>query len=108
MVGLGYSVYLMAVSVFVIEAACAYCIVSFSIMAVIFGTVTFQKPKVLPKFNFAAFARQTVIITAVIVGGMHLHYSGIFDPAAGPEDPFLKGLAEHLTREKALLYGASW
>ena len=108
MVGLGYSVYLMAVSVFVIEAACAYCIVSFSIMAVIFGTVTFQKPKVLPKFNFAAFARQTVIITAVIVGGMHLHYSGIFDPAAGPENPFLKGLAEHLTREKALLYGASW
>ena len=108
MVGLGYSVYLMAVSVFVIEAACAYCIVSFSIITVIFGTVTFQKPKVLPKFNFAAFARQTVIITAVIVGGMHLHYSGIFDPAAGPEDPFLKGLAEHLTREKALLYGASW
>ena len=108
MVGLGYSVYLMVISLFVIEAACAYCIASFSIMAVIFGAVTFQRPKELPKFNFAAFARQTVIITAVIVVGMHLHFSGIFDPTAGPEDPFLKGLAEHLTLEKAIMYGAYW
>ena len=108
MAGLGYSVYLIAVSLFVIKAACAYCIVSFSIMTVIFGVVTFQRPKELPTFNFAAFARQTVIITAVIVGAMHLHYSGIFDSAAGPEDPFLRGLAEHLTRDKAILYGAYW
>jgi uncharacterized membrane protein len=108
MVGLGYSVYLIVISLFVIEAACAYCIASFSIMAVIFSVVTFQRPKELPKFNLAAFARQTVIITALIVGGMHLHYSGIFDPSAGPEDPFLKGLVEHLTREKAVMYGAYW
>lgn len=108
MAGLGYSVYLITISLFVIKAVCAYCIVSFSIMTVIFGVATFQRPKERPKFNFAAFARQTIIITAVIVGGMHLHYSGIFDPAAGPEDPYLKGLAEHLTQDKAILYGAYW
>jgi uncharacterized membrane protein len=108
MVGLGYSVYLIVISLFVIEAACAYCIASFSIMSVIFGVVTFQRPKELPKFNFAAFAKQTIIITAVIVGGMHLHYSGIFDSSAGPEDPFLKGLVDHLTQEKAIMYGAYW
>lgn len=108
MAGLGYSVYLIAVSLFAIKAACAYCIASFSIMTVIFLVVTFKRPKELPEFNFAAFARQTVIITAVIIGGMHLHYSGIFDPAAGPEDPYLKGLAEHLTQDKAILYGAYW
>ncbi len=108
MVGLGYSVYLIVVSLFVIEAACAYCIASFSIMSVIFGVLTFQRPKELPKFNFAAFAKQTVIITAVIVGGMHLHYSGVFDPLAGPEDPFLKGLVKHLTQEKVIMYGAYW
>jgi len=62
----------------------------------------------LPKFNVTAWAGQAVIITALIVGGLHLHYSGVFDPAAGPEDPFLKGLAEHLTRGKALMYGAYW
>jgi len=108
MVGLGYSVYLIAISLFVIEAACLYCIASFFIMTVIFGVLTFQRPKNLPKFNFTAWARQTVIITAMIVGGMHLYYSAVNDPAAGPEDPYLKGLAEHLTSDKALLYGAFW
>jgi uncharacterized membrane protein len=108
MIGLGYSIYLITISMVVIQAACAYCIASFTIMTIIFGVLTFQRPKELPKFNFAAFALQTVIITAVIVGGMHLHYSGVFDPMAGPEDPFLKGLAEHLSKDQAILYGAYW
>jgi uncharacterized membrane protein len=108
MIGLGYSIYLITISMVVIQAACAYCIASFIIMAIIFGVITFQRPKELPKFNFMAFARQTVIITAVIVGGMHLHFSGVFDPMAGPEDPFLKGLAVHLTQDQAFFYGAYW
>ena len=108
MIGLGYSIYLISISLLVIEAACAYCIASFSLMSVIFGVVTFQRPKGLPKFDYMGFAKQTVIITAVIVGGMHMHYSGIFDPMAGPEDPFLKGLAVHLTEEQAVIYGAYW
>lgn len=108
MIGLGYSIYLIIISIVVIQAACAYCIASFIIMAIIFGVVTFQRPKELPKFKFAAFAGQTIIITAVIVGGMHMHFSGVFDPMAGPEDPFLKGLAEHLTQDQAFFYGAFW
>jgi len=108
MIGLGYSIYLITISMVVIQAACVYCIASFIIMSIIFGVITFQRPKELPKFNFTAFARQTVIITAVIIGGMHLHYSGVFDPMAGPEAPFLKGLAEHLTQDQAVLYGAYW
>ena len=108
MVGLGYSAYLIAVSLFVIEAACVYCLISFSIMSVIFGVLTYQRPRELPDFSFAAWARQALIVLVVIVGGMHLHYSGVFDPTAGPEDPYLKGLAEHLTKEKAILYGAFW
>jgi uncharacterized membrane protein len=108
MLGLGYSIYLMAISLFVIQAVCLYCIASFTIMTLIFGVVTFQRSHKISKSRFPAFARQTVFITAIIVGGMHLHYSGVFDPAAGPEDPYLKGLAEHLTQEKAVLYGAYW
>ena len=108
MIGLGYSIYLISISIFVIKASCAYCIISFIIIFVIFGVVTFQRPKALPKFNFMAFAKQTVIIAVVFIGGMHLHYSGIFDSKAGPEDPYLKGLAEHLTEHKAILYGAYW
>lgn len=108
MIGLGYSIYLITISMLVIEAACAYCIASFMIMSVIFGVLTYQWPKKLPEYNFMAFARQTVIIAAVIVGGIHLHYIGVFDPKAGPEDPYLKGLAEHLAEDKAILYGAYW
>ena len=108
MIGLGYSIYLITISMLVIEAACAYCISSFIIMFVIFGVLTYQRPKDLPNFNFMAVAKQTVVIAVVIIGGIHLHYSGVFDPKAGPEDPFLKGLAEHLTEDKALLYGAYW
>jgi len=108
MIGLGYSIYLITISMLVIEAACVYCITSFVIMAVIFGVLTSQRPKDLPNFNFMAIAKQAVIIAVVIIGGIHLHYSGVFDPKAGPEDPFLKGLAEHLTEDKAILYGAYW
>lgn len=108
MIGLGYSIYLITISLLVIEAACAYCIASFIIMSAIFGVVTYQRPKHLPKSYFMAFAKQTVIIVVVIVGGVHLHYSGVFNPKAGPEDPYLKGLAKHLTEEKAILYGAYW
>ncbi|MBT4263163.1 MAG: vitamin K epoxide reductase family protein [Deltaproteobacteria bacterium] len=108
MIGLGYSMYLMIISLLVIQAACLYCIASFTIMTIIFGVVTFQRSQKLSKLHFAAFARQTVIITAIMVGGMHLHYSGVFDPMAGPEDQYLKGLAAHLTREQAVFYGADW
>ncbi len=108
LIGLAYSIYLIAVSLFVIEAACIYCLASFSIMTIIFGIVTFQRPKDLPDFKFTSWAWQPIIVAAVIVGGMHLHYSGVFDTAAGPEDPYLKGLAEHLASNNAIIYGAYW
>jgi uncharacterized membrane protein len=108
LVGLGYSVYLNTISLLVIEATCAYCIASLLIMAVIFGLVMFQRPERLPHFKFATWVIETMVIVIVFVGVMHLHYSGVFDPAAGPEDPYLKGLAEHLTEEKAVVYGAFW
>ena len=40
------------------------------------------------------------------MGVVHLHYQGVFDPAAGPEDPRLRALAEHLTEAGARFYGA--
>jgi uncharacterized membrane protein len=108
MVGLGYSIYLNSISYFVIEAMCFYCLASLSIMAAIFAVVALQRPKGLPDFKYPAWAGATLVVTALIVGGLHLHYSGVFDPAAGPEDPYLKGLAEHLSEEDAILYGAYW
>ncbi|TNF53676.1 vitamin K epoxide reductase family protein [bacterium] len=106
--GLSYSVYLNTISLFVIEAACIYCLASLLIMAVIFGLVFFQRPTGLPDFNFKVWAGEMIVLTVVIIGGMHLHYSGVFVPSAGPEDHFLRGLAEHLSENKDIIYGAYW
>ncbi len=108
LLGLGYSVYLNAISLLVIEAMCIYCLASLSIMAVTFIIMTIQRPVGLPDFKFKTWAIEAIVVVLVIVGGMHLHYSGIFDPMAGPEEPYLKGLAEHLTTEEAVMYGAFW
>jgi len=48
LIALSYSVYLIVISMFVIEAACIYCIASLAIMSLLFGVVTFQRPKELP------------------------------------------------------------
>ena len=108
MVGLGYSLYLNTISFFVIEAMCAYCLASLSIMAVIFGVVVSQRPKGLADFKYPTWVGETVVIAVLIVGGLHLHYSGVFDPTAGPENPYLKGLAVHLSKKEAVFYGAYW
>jgi len=108
LVGVGYSIYLTSVSHFVIGALCPYCLVSLSIMTVIFGVIIAQRPEGMKGFKLPAWVAKTAVVTLILIGGMHLHYSGAFDPAAGPEDPYLKGLATHLTQENAVLYGAFW
>lgn len=108
LVGVGYSVYLTSVSHFVIGAFCPYCLVSLSIMTIIFGVVIAQRPEGMKDFKFTSWVAQTAVVTLIIIGGMHLHYSGVFHPAAGPEDPYLKGLATHLAQKDAVLYGAFW
>lgn len=106
--GVGYSVYLTSVSLFVIDALCAYCLVSLSIMTTTFGVIVTQRPEGMKGFKFPAWVAGTAVVALIIIGGMHLHYSGVFDPATGPEDPYLKGLALHLSQENAILYGAFW
>ncbi len=108
LLGLVYSIYLNLISFFVIEAMCAYCLLSLTIMATIFGVVIYQRPGAARDFKFKTWAGETLIVTLLIVGGMHLHYSGVFDSKAGPEDPYLRGLAEHLSQEEAVMYGAFW
>ena len=107
-IGAGVSVYLTAISVFVIEATCGYCLASFAIVLMIFSLVIRQRPRKLPSFKWADWALKTAAMPLVIVAILHLHYNGAFHPAAGPEDPRLRALAEHLSDSGAKFYGASW
>ena len=106
--GLAHSLYLTVISITVIETTCGYCLASLAVMAAIFITVVVQRPGGLENFSWPSWAGQTALVAAVLIGVMHAHYSGVFDPASGPEDPYLKGLAEHLEKSGAIFYGAYW
>jgi len=108
LVGVAYSIYLTLVSHVVIGALCPYCLVSLAIMMAIFGVIIAQRPEVIQDFKLTPWIAQTAVVAVIIIGGMHMHYSGVFNPAAGPEDPYLKGLAIHLAEEDAVFYGTFW
>lgn len=108
LVGLGISLYLTAVSIFSIGATCTYCLGSLAIMASLFGVVIWQRPEEHPDWSWPSWLLQTGGATAAIVLSLQLHFSGYFDPATGPEDPYLSALAVHLSEVDARFYGASW
>ena len=106
--GLGYSLYLTGISVEVIGVTCAYCLISLALMGAIFLTLVFQRPRGLPAFAWVSWVAQTGVLAVAVVLALHLHYRGVFDAAAGPEDPYLRAIAEHLEASGAVFYGAYW
>lgn len=107
-VGAAVSWYLTSVSVLVIEATCAWCLASFAIANALFVLVLLRRPAHMPENAWGKSLPAPAGAAAVIVLGLLLHYSGLFDPAAGPEKPYLKALAVHLSDSGARFYGAYW
>lgn len=107
-VGAAVSWYLTSVSVLVIEATCAWCLASFAIANALFVLVLLRRPAHMPENAWRQSLPAPAGAAAVIVLGLFLHYSGLFDPAAGPEKPYLKALAVHLRESGARFYGAYW
>lgn len=101
--GFSISAYLTIVSVVEIEATCPYCLASFAIMTTIMILTLLRKPP-----NWTTSFKEALVIAVLLVAGLHLHYSGVFDAAAGPEDSQLKSLAIHLTDKGVKFYGAYW
>ena len=106
--GLGISVYLTVIALFVIGATCLYCLASLALMAALFGVTVWQRPAQGPEFSWKSWAGQGAGVVGALVLVLHLYYSGVFTSAAGPEDPFLKELAVHLSDTGAKFYGAEW
>ena len=107
-VGAGVSWYLTLVSVFEIEAVCEYCLASFALMNLLLLLVVLRRPAPTTGQGWRRTLPYPVGAAIVLVLGLHLHFSGVFDPAAGPEDPYLKALATHLQESGARFYGAYW
>ena len=107
-VGAAVSWYLTAVSVFAIEAMCAYCLASFGIINALLVLMLVRRPAHMREHAWANSLPVPVGSAAVIVFGLFMHFSGLFDPAAGPEKPYLKALAIHLHDSDIRFYGAYW
>ncbi len=101
--GFAISAYLTLVSVVEIEATCPYCLASFGIITTIMILTLVRQPP-----DWSTSLKEALIIAVVLVGGLHLHFSGVFDAAAGPEDPQLQALATHLADKGVKFYGAYW
>lgn len=106
--GVGFSLYLTAISVFEIQATCLYCLTSLAIISVIFLLLVSNRADRTRAFSWGSWATGCFGATAVLVVVLHMHYSGLFDPGAGPENPQLKALATHLESTGAKFYGAFW
>lgn len=107
-VGAAVSWYLTAVSVFAIEALCVYCLASFGIVNALLVLLLVRRPAHMPEHAWANSLPAPLGAAVVIVLVLFLHFSGLFDPAAGPEKPQLKALAIHLRDSGARFYGTYW
>ncbi len=101
--GFAISAYLTAVSVIEIEATCPYCLASFAIITTIMILTMVRQPP-----DWSTSVKEAAVVAMLIVGALHMHYSGVFDAAAGPEDPQLQALAIHLEKTGVKFYGAYW
>ncbi len=77
-------------------------------MAAIFTLTALQRPATLPKFAWGPWLGKTIGGAAVVMLVLHLHFAGYWGDAPQPEDPWVKALAEHLSKSDAKFYGASW
>jgi uncharacterized membrane protein len=105
--GAAFSLYLTGISLFAIGAACPYCLASAAIAAALVGVLAWRRPastgrraplrwsRVVPLGGVAAVA-------AVVVG------AAIFAAYPGGAAAYQTGLAQHLARVNAIMYGAYW
>lgn len=107
-IGLLYSLYLTAVSLLIVKAACPYCLTSLGLVSAIFIVNLWQRPAKMPGFYWGSWLAKSLGSAVVIIIALHLHYAGFIGKATGPEDPWIRGLVQHLAKTDAKFYGASW
>jgi uncharacterized membrane protein len=106
--GVSYSIYLTSVSFTVLDSACPYCLTSLGLMGAALALVIWQRPAAMARHSWASLVAGRAAFAALVILVLHLNYSAPQAEPAGPEDPAIRALAEHLTKEGALFYGASW
>ena len=106
--GVCYSVYLTVVSLTILESACPYCLTSLALMTATLALVVWQRPPELAHRSWVGLAAGRGALAAVVILLLHANYTAPQAEPTGPEDPMVRALAEHLSDEGVLFYGASW
>jgi len=102
-VGVAVSVYLTLLGLVDLEASCVWCLASLLLWSIA-AALAWRVAAVLP----GASRLTSAGLAAIVVLILHLHYAGVFDPSAGPEDPYARDVAEALSASGAKFYGATW
>jgi uncharacterized membrane protein len=107
-IGVCYSVYLTVVSLTILKSACPYCLTSLALMSAALGLVVWQRPPGLAHRSWVSLAAGRAAIAAVVILAVHSSSAAPQAEPIGPEDPKIRALAEHLTEQGVIFYGASW
>ncbi len=105
LLGLAISVYLNITAAVALDAACAWCLLSLALLAVLFGLLQWQRPAGAPGLPWRTWLVNNGLVVATLVAVIGLWQGGAFQPR---ENPRLRALAEHLDARGAKFYGAFW
>jgi uncharacterized membrane protein len=106
--GVCYSVYLTTVSLTILESACPYCLTSLGLMSATLALIVWQRPAELAHRSWIWTIAGRAVPAAIVILALHGNYTAPQAEPAGPEDPVVRALAEHLDDAGAVFYGASW
>ena len=106
--GVCYSVYLTTVSLTILGSACPYCLTSLALMAATLALVVWQRPPETARWSWLRLSAGRAVLAGVVILVIHGSNIAPLPEPMGPEDPIIRALAEHLSDEGALFYGASW
>ncbi len=106
LLGLAVSVYLTAVGVLVLDALCAFCLLSLATMAAIFVMVHLRRPAAAPGTRWSSWLLGNLLVAMAVVAVLQVHLAGM--PVQRPEDPRLVALLAHLEGKGTRYYGTSW
>ncbi len=111
--GFVFSAYLTYLEFFVIEAVCMYCIVSALLMTGIFITLLTVKPDRYPGLSASKMLALSAVIAVVVVFGSIIIQGGdtgasgnLSSDIPTTSDEFQIGLAKHLGKMRAVMYGS--
>ncbi|MGH7331676.1 MAG: vitamin K epoxide reductase family protein [Candidatus Rokuibacteriota bacterium] len=105
--GATFSLYLTFVSLFVIGAACVYCLASTVVALLLVGAILWRRPRSAGRRTPLRWSRvmiqggAAVVVTIAVAAGIFASYPG---GMAG----YQSALAQHLARTNAVMYGVYW